>query len=126
MDDGILGGDIPYIYDIYCLIQQEAPLLGLKLQISKTFLFSTVSNQADGSYASNIVEEAVLTLAEIGELNNPQTELNLIRSCVGLPKINHLLRVCDPEKIIDAINLFDLNLDKALSRILNRDVNYLT
>ena len=46
MDDGILGGDIPYIYDIYCLIQQEAPQLGLKLQISKTCLFSAASDEA--------------------------------------------------------------------------------
>ena len=154
MDDGIIAGDINTIRDIYNLIEQESHALGLKLQVDKSCLFSSASDEIlavfpqsmkrirqsgfpalgapigdvsfISSFAVKLVAKSALLLSEISELDNPQVELNLIRTCGGLPKINHLLRVCDPKNITDAINLFDELLDKSLSGILNRQINYYT
>ena len=60
--------------------------------------------------------EEILTLAS--ELHNPQMELLLLRSCLGVPKINFLLRTLNPEGISDSIEHIDKVLAVALGSII--------
>ena len=47
-------------------------------------------------------------------LENPQVELQLLRSCLSLCKINHLLRNVPPDKATSQLRRFDVNLRKSL------------
>ena len=52
-------------------------------------------------------------------LENPQVELHLLRSCLSLCKINHLLRTVPPNKATSQLRCFDVNLRKSLEGIAN-------
>ena len=52
-------------------------------------------------------------------LENPQVELHLLRSCLSLCKINHLLKTVPPDKATSQLWLFDVNLRKSLEGIAN-------
>jgi hypothetical protein len=57
-------------------------------------------------------------LAILPELDHPQVEISLLRSCVGFPKINFSLRTCNPEKIRAQIRRFDSLVQKCLLSIV--------
>jgi hypothetical protein len=40
------------------------------------------------------------------DIEDPQVELRLLRSCIGFPKINYTLRCCEAEKIKDVLQDF--------------------
>ena len=49
------------------------------------------------------------------DIDNPQVEFQLLRSCLSLPKIDHLLRTVSPEKATQkcylSINVCDIHLN---------------
>ena len=55
----------------------------------------------------------------ITELDNPQIELHLLRSCLSTCKVIHLLRSVPIGDIGNIINHFDLNLRSSLSQIMH-------
>ena len=52
------------------------------------------------------------------DLENPQMETVLLRSCLSLPKIAHLLRTCPPSLIQEALEEFDEALRNAVSALM--------
>ena len=65
---------------------------------------------------TNTVTEAQNHLIDI---DNPQIEFQLLRSCLSLPKINYLLRIVPPRKVTQKRYLFDQCLRHSLE-ILSR------
>ena len=51
-------------------------------------------------------------------LEKPQVELHLLRSCLSLCKINHLLRTVPPDKAPSQLHEFDVNLLRSLDGIV--------
>lgn len=49
---------------------------------------------------------------------HPQAALQLLRSCIAIPKMMFALRVCNPLKITDAVGKFDLILNQSLAQIV--------
>ena len=62
--------------------------------------------------------EKVLRLQDhLTDLDNPQVALHLLRSCVSICKINHLLRMVPPEFASEQWIRFDNGLRLSLGRI---------
>ena len=54
---------------------------------------------------------------------NPQVELHLLRSCLGVCKLNHLLHTIPNNLIPNELSTFDQRLRSSLTDILNCPVN---
>ena len=68
--------------------------------------------------------EKVFALQErLQDLGNPQVELHLLRSCLGVCKVNYLLHTIPPATIMSQLQLFDRYLRDALSRICNASIS---
>ena len=59
----------------------------------------------------------------IVDLEDKQVELHLLRSCLGVCKINHLLRTVPSNLISDQLTLFDCNLCLSLSEIIGSSIS---
>ena len=62
----------------------------------------------------------------LGGLGNPQVELHLLRSCLGVCKLNYLLRTISPNCVISQLECFDYNLRSALGRICKFSISDLS
>jgi hypothetical protein len=60
-------------------------------------------------HARRKVEETLALMNKIKDLQNPQLELILLRSCASFPKINFLLRTVDALVIDKELRAFDMN-----------------
>ena len=49
--------------------------------------------------------------------------MHLLRSCLSLCKINHLLRTVPSDKIPPQLQQFDINMQKTLKRIINCSIS---
>ncbi len=67
------------------------------------------------------VDKTQAILDRARELQDPQSELSLLRACIGFPKIAFALRTCPPENIQGAIAKFDKVIRTALSFIIGLD-----
>ena len=56
----------------------------------------------------------------------PQVELHLLRSCLGVCKLNHFLRTISPNCVISQLERFDYNLRSALGRICKSSISDLS
>ena len=56
-------------------------------------------------------------------LDEPQVKLRLIRSCLSVCKINHLLWIVSSEIIENQLDVFDYGLRSALSSIVKAPVS---
>ncbi|KAL8167568.1 LOW QUALITY PROTEIN: hypothetical protein V2J09_009067 [Rumex salicifolius] len=56
------------------------------------------------------VEKAVELMHILSKLRDPQSELLLLRSCMGIAKLPFGLHTCQPEWIREAIEIFDMGL----------------
>ena len=62
------------------------------------------------------MEKAFDAQSHLSELNNPQVELHLLRSCLSICKINHLLRTVTPGLLDVELTQFDKSLRHSLER----------
>ena len=56
------------------------------------------------------------------ELDDPQVELHLLRSCFNVCKINHLLRTVPSEIILNKLGKFDENVRSTLAGIIHSPI----
>ena len=56
-------------------------------------------------------------------VGNPQVELHLLRSCLGVCKLNHLLRTISPNCAISQLECFDYNVQSALGCIYKSSIS---
>ena len=70
-----------------------------------------------------MVEKVSALQGHLQDLMNPQVELHLVHSCLGVCKVNHLLCTIPPDSILPQLQLFDDNLRHSLSRIWNASIS---
>ena len=85
-----------------------AALLGSPVHGSGDFYESVVSNK---------VEKVLTMQSRLEDLDDPQVELLLLRSCLSQCKVNHLLRTLPPALAPDAFKKFDLGLRCSLEAL---------
>ncbi|XP_022007936.1 uncharacterized protein LOC110907233 [Helianthus annuus] len=90
------------------------PKLGVKL------LGGAVSRDRDfiSDLAVKRASRAVDLMRVLPQLKNPQCELLLLRSCMGVAKIIFGLRTCQPSYVGAAVTLFDEGLRQAIDDIV--------
>ena len=92
------------------------------------FLGSPVWGSSDYflSFVGKAVDKVASLQDRLGGLGNPQVELHLLRSCLGVCKLNHLLRTISPNCVISQLERFDYNLRSALGRICKSSISDLS
>ncbi|GJT41333.1 putative reverse transcriptase domain-containing protein [Tanacetum coccineum] len=90
------------------------PTLGVKL------LGGAVSRDAGfiSSLAVKRASRAVELMSLLPSLRDPQSELLLLRSCMGVAKLLFGLRTCQPMYIGEAVSIFDNGLRRAIEAIV--------
>ena len=134
-DDGTLIGTIPELQKALNVIIAEGQELGLSIKLRKCELFWPREVDTDcfpeeikrlpptngmdllGSHIGNPESQenflekkigAVAVLLEaVTELDDKQIELSILKNCLGVSKINHLLRSCPPEQMSQSLVYFD-------------------
>ena len=61
---------------------------------------------------------AVDMMRLLPQLCDPQSELLLLRSCMGIAKLFFGLRTCQPEHMVEAASFFDQGLREAIEDIV--------
>ena len=81
----------------------------------------------DESFFQKLVNQSITKVlylwSLIVDLEDPQVELHLLGSCLGVCKINHLLRTVPSNLISDQLTLFDCNLHLSLSEIIGSPIS---
>ena len=142
LDDGTLCGTPDDLATALTIIESEGPSRGLFLNKAKCLVFAPSNSSASHPLLRNIpttsdgftllgspigpsafcessvkirirkVEEA---LTRLRDLQDSQMEMALLRSCLALPKLAHVLRTCPPALIMNALNSFDCIMRDTLS-----------
>ncbi|GJU04921.1 hypothetical protein Tco_1121351 [Tanacetum coccineum] len=123
LDDGTVIGDseeVSKVLDIIKLheglfpVDIRRPSLGVKL------LGGAVSRDADfiSGLAMRRAANAVDLMSLLLQLNDPQSELLLLRSCMGIAKLFFGLRTCQPVHMDDAALFFDKGLHGSIENIV--------
>jgi len=124
------------------IIESEGPPRGLFLNRSKSLIVAPPNHHVAHSAFSNIpvchdgftllgsplgpakyrleaawakVEKVQVSLERIRDLQDSQMEAALLRSCLSLPKLAHLLRTCPPTVILGALEKFDEIMREAVA-----------
>lgn len=79
--------------------------------------FTADSVEAVDEYACSIVDKIMKPMTLARQLRDPLMELVLLRSCLGMPKFQHVLRTNHPDSIKTAIRIFDQGIDSSLCHI---------
>ena len=148
LDDGTIFGLIEDVHKAFLLVRREGPNYGLFLNEKKSILFNGLmdlealdcfppdiircqdsgvkflgAGAGDAVFMNHIAQKRVDKIKSILSiakgLEDPQLELLLLRSCIGIPKFSFLLRMCPPERISAAINNLDAEVDSFLAHVLN-------
>ena len=92
----------------------KRPTLGVKL------LGGAVSRDAGfiSSLAMKRASRAVELMSLLPSLRDPQSELLLLRSCMGVTKLLFCLRTCQPMYVGEAVSIFDNGLRRAIEDIV--------
>ena len=59
----------------------------------------------------------------LSDFEDPQVELHLLRSCLSICKVNHLLRSVPPDRAKDQLYRFDHGLRHSLETIINSSLS---
>ena len=78
------------------------------------------------SFVGKAVDKVASLQDRLGGLGNSQVELHLLRSCLGVCKLNHLLHTISPNCVISQLERFDYNLRSALGRICKSSISDLS
>ena len=91
-----------------------AELLGSPIHGSEAFFANSVAKRID----------RVLSCQDhLSDLEDPQVELHLLRNCLGLCKVNHLIRTVPTEKISEELIRFDSGLRHCLQTLSRLSVS---
>lgn len=71
---------------------------------------------------NDVINKAVEMQDKILDLDDPQVEMHLLRSCLGACKVNHLLRTVPKCNLTDQIHHFDKSLRSSLGRIIHSTI----
>ncbi|KAL6514241.1 hypothetical protein OROHE_019228 [Orobanche hederae] len=63
-------------------------------------------------------EKAVELMQVLSKLRDPPCELLLLRACMGISKLLFGLRICQPEFVMEAVDIFDTGLREAVEGIV--------
>ena len=145
LDDGLIIGDTADVYQVFKLIQQHGPALGLHLNVKKNEIWWPCRSGGDpfpedvdrvdnagvkllgapiGSrdFTTDFVKKKLTALNDVSkalrEVDNAQVEFGLFRGCLSYNKINHLLRTCPPGLLEDALEKFDDHFQNMVADIL--------
>ena len=133
------------------LLQSESASIGLHLNLPKCELwwpsrstnldvFPPDIRRIDGdgiellgsgigtpSFVSSIAESRVTQAATLHDvipsLDDPQSELALLKSCAGVCKVTHVLRTSPPVDISSATARFDASLRRCLERVAEASID---
>lgn len=149
LDDGVLIGSSAGLRSALTTIEEASEACGLVLGHSKCNLHwqslhsdwslfpDTIQRNTDGitllgapigspsyikAFASKRVEACRQTIHSTFDLQDPQSELILLRACTGVTKIIFLIRTVPPQLIQDELTSFDYHVDEALDHILGSPV----
>jgi hypothetical protein len=136
LDDSNLVGSPEDLEKAKLIVESDAPLYGLHVNSEKTELW-TPDDEVSGieilggpvgdvSFSNSLVKKRVdkirQTLCRLRDLqitgSHPQAALQLLRSCIAIPKMMFALRASHPDKISAAIKDFDDVLNTALNDII--------
>ena len=89
------------------------------------FLGSPIWGSPDflSTFVGSVVDCVSVLQARLEDLEDPQVELLLLRSCLGIYKLNHLLRTILPGCMDSELLRFDDNLQRSLSSICNASIS---
>ena len=145
LDDGVIIGNVHDVYQVFQLIQENGPALGLHLNVKKNEIWWPCRNADDpfpldvdrvdnagvkllgaaiGSrdFTTDFVKKKLKVLDDVSkalrEVNDAQVEFGLFRGCLSYNKINHLLRTCPPDLLEDALGKFDDHFQSMVADIL--------
>ena len=138
LDDGTFAGTRKSVSKLINFIIEKGPSLGLHVNLSKCEVFwpsgdrthpefpPEVHRLSDGmellgspvfgssDFFTNCfkkrVDQVANTQSHLSDLENPQVELQLLRSCLSICKINHLLRSVRPGVATSTLSIFDEGL----------------
>ena len=144
LDDGTLCGSLDSLAAALSIIESEGLCRGLSLNRSKSLIaappnlpvlhpaLSDIPVTSNGftllgsplgpaAYCLEAAQQRISkvrqSLLRLGDLQDSQMEAALLRSCLSLPKIAHLLRTCPLPLIEEALMGFDDALRDALSAL---------
>ena len=81
------------------------------------------SEEFTEAYVLNKVDKVLAMQDHLDDLEDPQVELHLLRSCLGLSKVMFLLRTLPPGSAPEAFKRFDAGLRRSLERITNSSLD---
>ena len=141
LDDGSMAGPGEELLRAWKIVEEEAKKIGMRVNVKKCEIWSpegrekwqdefpeqVVRLKAEGfellgapigtkefceEYARKRVMKVKEVVAKLPLLADPQMELVLLRSCIGLPKFGFTLRSAPPEDIQTATKEFDDLMEK--------------
>ena len=146
LDDGTIIGSRPAVLELLHHIETLGPSFGLFLNKKKCELYWPAGDQSFSDFPSEIrrpsagldllgspvwgseefynsyfaskVDRTLHLHSLLSSLEDPQCELHLLRSCLSICKIFHLLRTVPPDKVVHQLHAFDDGLRRFLERIL--------
>ncbi|ETW96706.1 MAG: hypothetical protein ETSY2_45945 [Candidatus Entotheonella gemina] len=145
LDDGTLCGPLDSLAAALSIIESEGPPRGLILNRSKSLIVASPDSSVSHPLLSNIpvtyggftllgsplgpaaycqevarvrINKVRDSLLRLGDLEDSQMETALLRSCLALPKIAHLLRTCPSPLIQEVLVEFDEALRDAVSDLV--------
>ena len=145
LDDGTIIGDVDDVHKVFLLIETEGPALGLHLNVKKNEIWWPSRRGSDpfpadvdrvdnagvkllgapiGSkeFTTDFVRKKLKALKDVCDalrmVNDAQIEFGLFRGCLSYNKINHLLRTCPPDLLVDALGKFDDQFQNMVAEIM--------
>ena len=91
-------------------------------QLRLQHLYDVVCGYLDIS-TTQIIDKALTTQSIISTLEDPQVALHLLRSCLGVGKINHILHTVPLHYISSQLARFDDHLCLSLSNIAHSPIS---
>lgn len=145
LDDGHLAGPSEQVLEALNVILREGTSFGLHLNLNKCLVYGNgldlfpdeIPRSYDGlvalgtpigtndfikSKVKTIVSNSISLMNKSQEIDDPQMELLLLRSCTGSPKIAFWTRTCNPEVISSELDIFDRGVDSCLQHIAGTSV----
>ena len=146
LDDGTIIGKMDDVHEVFLLLEQEGPALGLHLNVKKNEIwwprassdpFPAEVDRIDNAgvkllgapigtkaFTTDFVKKKLKALDEVCKalrnVDNAQVEFALFRGCLSYNKINHLLRTCPPDLLQDALVKFDDHFQNMVAEILRQ------
>lgn len=90
------------------------PINGVKLLGGSVSLYDSFCRDL----ALKRVSKTITLMEAIQKLHDPQCELLILRSCVGVAKLSYTLRTCSPLYLQEAQVQFDQSLRTSLEKIV--------